>query len=194
MARRPRLVMDEGLYHVIQRGNDRRKVFREDADYEYFCLLFEKYLPKYKSFLYHYCLMPNHLHLLIKVREAENLPKLMQGANLSYTLYFKKKYKFTGSLWQGRYKSIVIEKDEYLMECGRYIERNPVRAGIVKDPAKYEFSSFKFYSCGKKSGIITEDILYKGLGSDQNERRIKYREYILQERIYDTILDNALKL
>jgi len=130
----------------------------------------------------------------MKVMKAEDLPKLMQGINLSYTLCYKKKYKFTGSLWQGRYKSIVIEKDEYLLECGRYIERNPVRAGIVKDPKDYEFSSFKFYSCGMESDIITEDILYKDLGQDMHERQAKYRDYVFQERAYDRILDSSFKL
>ena len=142
MARGPRFVMDEGYYHVIQRGNDRRKVFRDDKDYEYFCMLLRKYLKKYASYLYHYCLMSNHLHLLLKVIKAKDLSRLMQGVNLSYTLYYKGKYRFTGSLWQGRYKSIVIEKDEYLMECGRYIERNPLRAGFVKDLKDYHFSSY----------------------------------------------------
>lgn len=194
MARRPRMVVGEGLYHVIQRGNDRRRVFREESDYDRFYLLLKKYLKVYPSFLYHYCLMSNHLHLLLKVTEAQDLPRLMQGINLSHTLYYKKKYKFTGSLWQGRYKSILIEKDEYLMECGRYIERNPVRAGIVSDPKDYKFSSFNFYSYGKESEIITEDIVYKGLSSDRRERRIKYRDYVLEERTYDTILDDALKL
>lgn len=194
MARQPRLVMDEGCYHIIQRGNDRRKVFREDSDYEYLCTLIKKYLPKYSSYLYHYCLMPNHIHLLIKVIKAENLSKLMQGINLSYTLYFKKKYKFSGSLWQGRYKSIMIERDEYLMECGRYIERNPVRAGIVKDPKDYKFSSFNFYSYGHGSDIITKDVLYCALGSCLSDRQAEYRDYVLQERAYDMILDRTFKV
>lgn len=194
MARSPRLILDEGTYHVIQRGNDRKKVFREDGDFEHFKLLLKKYLSLYPSFLYHYCLMSNHLHLLFKVIKADDLSKLMQGINLSYTLYYKKKYKFTGSLWQGRYKSMLIEKDEYLMECGRYIERNPVRAGIVKDPDEYEFSSFKFYSRGESSDILTEDILYKDLGFDIDQRQAKYREYIMQDRAYERILDGSFKL
>jgi putative transposase len=194
MARKPRLVMDEGLYHVIQRGNDRRRVFRQEADYEQFYLLLKKYLNKYYSFLHHYCLMSNHLHLILKVMAAQDLPKLMQGINLSYTLYYKQKYKFTGSLWQGRYKSIVIEKDEYLMECGRYIERNPVRAGMVKDPKDYRFSSYKFYAYGEVSDIITQDIVYEGLGKSISERQGKYLDYVLEERAYDKVLDSVLKL
>lgn len=194
MARKPRLVVDDGYYHITQRGNDKRKVFRGDSDYSYFYDLLKRYLGMYQSFLYHYCLMSNHVHLLIKVVKAEELSKLMQGINLSYTLYYKSKYKFTGSLWQGRYKSIVIDKDEYLMECGRYIERNPVRAGIVKSPGEYVFSSYKFYSSDQKSGIITEDILYEGLGSNRHERQSKYRDYVSEDRAYDKILDLALKL
>lgn len=194
MARKPRLVLDEGLYHVIQRGNDRRRVFRQDADYEQFYLLLKKYLKRYSSLLHHYCLMSNHLHLILKVMVAQDLPKLMQGINLSYTLYYKQKYKFTGSLWQGRYKSIIIEKDEYLMECGRYIERNPVRANIVKDPKDYGFSSFKFYAYGEESDIITQDIVYKGLSQNIGERQRKYRDYVLEERAYDKMLDNILRL
>lgn len=194
MARKPRLVLDEGLYHIIQRGNDRRKVFREDSDYAYFYFLLRKYLSQYRSYLYHYCLVSNHLHLLVKVTEAQNLHKLIQGINLSYTLYYKKKYRFTGSLWQGRYKRIVIEKDEYLMECGRCIERNPVRARIVKHPKDYKFSSFNFYSYGEESDIITDDMIYEGLSSDRAEKQKRYRDYVLGERAYDHILDSALKL
>lgn len=194
MARKPRLVMDEGYYHVIQRGNDRRKVFRDNNDYKHFYLLLKKYLKRYPSFLYHYCLMSNHLHLLLKVIEARDLSKLMQGINLSYTLYYKQKYKFTGSLWQGRYKSIVIEKDEYLMECGRYMERNPVRAGLVVDPKDYPFSSYNFYACGIESDIITEDVLCQGMGSGKTERQAKYRDYVLEERAYDNVLDITFKL
>ena len=194
MARKPRLVLDEGLYHIIQRGNDRRRVFRQDADYEQFYLLLKKYLKRYSSFLHHYCLMSNHLHLILKVMVAQDLPRLMQGINLSYTLYYKQRYKFTGSLWQGRYKSIIIEKDEYLMECGRYIERNPVRAGMVKDPKDYRFSSFKFYAYGEGSDIISQDIVYEGLSQDIYERQRKYRDYVLEERAYDKALDNILKL
>jgi putative transposase len=194
MARKPRIVMDNGYYHIIQRGNDRRKVFRAGADYKYFYLLLKKYLAKYPSRLYHYCLMSNHLHLLIEVTAANDLSKLMQGVNLSYTLYYKKRYKFTGSLWQGRYKSIPIEKDEYLIECGRYIERNPVRAGIVGDPKDYFFSSYNFYAHGLGSDIITQDVLYERLGHDEDTRQAKYREYALQERPYDTILDRTFKL
>ncbi len=194
MGRRPRLVMDEGYYHIIQRGNDRRKVFREANDYDYFCFLIKKYLSKYASVLYHYCLMSNHVHLLLKVTKARDLSRLMQGINLSYTIYYKGKYRFTGSLWQGRYKSILIEKDEYLIECGRYIERNPVRAGIVRDPKDYSFSSYNFYAYGKESGIITRDILYEGLGLDDCTRQTRYRDYVLEERAYDKILDKAFKL
>lgn len=194
MARKPRSVLDEGYYHVMHRGNDRRKVFRDDSDYGYFYDLLKKYLKMYQSYLYHYCLMPNHIHLLVKVMKAEELSKLMQGIGLSYTLYYKGKYTFTGSLWQGRFKSIVIDRDEYLMECGRYIERNPIRAGIVKKPESHAFSSYKFYVSGERSDIITEDILYQGLGSNGSERRQKYRDYVLQERPYDKILDEAFKL
>ena len=119
MGRKPRIVLDGGYYHVIQRGNDRRNIFLESHDYGYFYSLLKKYLKRYSSFLYHYCLMSNHFHMLMKVTKAKDLSKLMQGVNLSYTLYYKRKYEFIGSLWQGRYKSIVIERDEYLMDCGR---------------------------------------------------------------------------
>lgn len=188
MARKPRLVLDDGCYHVMQRGNDRRKVFGDYGDYGYFCDLLKRYLRTYRSFLYHYCLMPNHVHLLLRVAKAEELSKLMQGINLSYTLYYKGKYGFTGALWQGRFKSIIIDKDEYLMECGRYIERNPVRAGIVKNPGDYVFSSYNFYSSEQKSDIITTDILYKEISANKSERQLKYRDYVLRERAYDKIV------
>ena len=194
MGRKPRIVLDGSYYHVVQRGNDRRKIFLESHDYDYFYSLLRKYLKRYHSFLYHYCLMSNHFHMLMKVTKAEDMSKLMQGVDLSYTLYYKRKYEFIGSLWQGRDKSIVIERDDYLMDCGRYIERNPVRAGIVTDPTNYEFSSSKFYFSGKESSIITEDILYESLGRDKHERQTRYRDYVLEERAYDKILDRYFKL
>lgn len=194
MARKPRIVADGSYHHIIHRGNNRMKVFRDASDYNHFCLLLKTYLSRYPACIYHYCLMPNHLHILLQIKIGKQLQKLMQGVGLSYSIYCRKKYDFVGSLWQGRYKSIPIENDGYLMECGRYIERNPLRAKIVEDPGEYRFSSYGFYAHGDNSPLITEDILYEAMGSNAQERQKRYREYIMQGRPYETLIHSALRL
>mgnify|MGYP001558251488 FL=1 len=134
-------VADQEIYHLITRGNNRMKVFHTDEDFRFYLELIAKYKALHPVLLYHYCLMSNHIHLLGKVIQAGNLKKFMQGLNQSYSNYYKRVYKHSGHLWQGRYKSFLIQKDSYLLECGRYIERNPLRAKMVEDPKDWPWSS-----------------------------------------------------
>jgi len=137
--------------------------------------------------------MENHIHLLIKVFKAKNLAKIMQGLLQSYRFYYKKEYKYTGYLYQGRYRSKIIEKDEYFLECARYIETNPLRAGIVKQLRGYEWSSYNFYAYNKKNDLITQNPLYSLFGEGRKCREI-YREYVLMPRMYEDIIDAGLKI
>jgi len=118
----------------------------------------------------------------------------MQAITQSYAKYYKKQYKLIGNLFQGRYKSSYIDKDEYLLECGRYIERNPLRARMVADLSEYYFSSYSFYVNGKKDDIITTDPLYEALSPDPAICRQRYKEYILQERLYERMIDKGFKI
>src|SRR5438132_10174385 len=134
MARRPRLFAPGLLYHVIARGNQRQPTFLTDADYyEAYLARLARYRRRYGVFLYAYCLMPNHVHLLAETSEAP-LWRFMQGLQQSYTQRFNRVYGKVGHLFQGRYKAIVCDRDEYLMALIRYIHLNPLRAGLVEDP------------------------------------------------------------
>lgn len=182
-------VADNEIYHVIARGNDRRQIFHTDSDFRHYLKLLEKYKVLYPVFLFHYCLMSNHIHLLLKVLQGEHLKKFMQGVSQSYSNYYKRAYKYSGHLWQGRYKSFLIESDSYLLECGRYIERNPVRAKLVRDPNEWPWSSFGYYGSGQANSILDHDPLYDDLGNTEAERRNAYRNYLAEERPYETLVD-----
>jgi putative transposase len=142
MPRIARLTMDNTAYHIITRGNQKQCVFRESSDYEKYLYLLQKYKQRFKAKLYCFCLMPNHIHLLMDIPKKTSLNKLMRGLNLSYTLYFNEKYNVVGHLWQDRFKSKVIQKDNYLLQCIDYIENNPIRASLVTQIDIYHWSSY----------------------------------------------------
>lgn len=195
MPRCPRGLVNGGYYHVLTRGNDRRKLFRYRQDYDYFLKVIKNYLLEFQIDIFHYCLMPNHIHLLIKLQEAKELSKFMQAILQVYASYFRKKYNSVGFVFQNRYKSHPIDKDSYLLECGRYIERNPLRAGIAEDLLSYPWSSLLFYVKGMRDDIINaSNPLYLELANIDSERREKYQNYVLEERPYEHLLDQAFKI
>lgn len=138
----PRLVLDGACYHIIAKGNHGQIIFKSEDDFERYLIGLKKYKKRYDFKLYGYCLMINHVHILGEIDDSKNLSKFMHGLTRSYTAYFNKKYKITGQLWQGRFKSKVIIKDDYLIDCINYIELNPVRANIVRAPHQYFWSSY----------------------------------------------------
>ncbi|MBM7614672.1 REP-associated tyrosine transposase [Alkaliphilus hydrothermalis] len=147
MPRKARVYGNTGIYHVIMRGNERKLIFHDDEDRERFLMIMEQ-KKKFKEFkLYAYCLMDNHIHLLIK-EEEDNISRIMKRINTSYATYYNKKYERIGHVFQDRYKSEAVEDDTYLLEVLRYIHNNPVKANIVNMPLKYPWSSFNIY-CGK---------------------------------------------
>jgi len=113
--------------------------------------LLQKYKKRYKFSLYGYCLMPNHIHLIL---ESEQLTKFMQGVNLSYAIYFNRKYKKVGHLWQDRFKSMIVNKDQYLIDCISYIEQNPLRAKIVDVLTDYQWGSYCSRVLGREDGLL----------------------------------------
>ena len=189
MPRTKRLVSDDAVFHIVQRGNNKQTIFREDEDFEKFLSIIRKYIAKFKVEFYHYCLMRNHIHILLKIFKKDVLAKIMQGILQSYRFYYKRKYGYIGYLYQGRYKSELIQDDSYLSECGRYIERNPVRAGIVKAPYEYRWSSCKHYTSGQKNDIVTENPLYEGFGKTIESRCSAYKEYVSTARPYEEMID-----
>ncbi|MBU1084059.1 MAG: transposase [Candidatus Omnitrophota bacterium] len=139
MPRRARVIINNGCYHVISRGHEKKVTFIANSDYERYFKLLVKYKRKYKFKLYGWCAMPNHPHLVIL---SDNLSKSMHAVNFSYAQYFNYKYERVGYLWQNRFKSYVVQKDRYLLNLISYIEYNPVRAGIVGNPEDYRWSSY----------------------------------------------------
>ncbi len=155
MPRTARLTIKNGCYHIITRGNQRQFVFIDSRDYERYLRILNKYKKRYKFKLYCFCLMPNHVHLIIEVKRPCMLNKIMRGLNLSYTLYFNSKYKKIGHLWQDRFKSKIIEKDAYLLECINYIETNPLRSSLVSSINEYRWSS---HNLRKTSNNILDNL------------------------------------
>lgn len=154
----PRLYVDNGCFHVIARGNRKQAIFRNAADYSKYIMLLKKYKRKYGFSLYGYCLMPNHIHIVGQIQKAVNLSKLMHAINKTYATYFNNSYDKVGHLWQGRFKSNLIVKDQYFINCVNYIESNPVRAKIVLGPEGYSWSSYRERNMIKSDFVVLDPI------------------------------------
>ncbi|MDD5496737.1 MAG: transposase [Candidatus Omnitrophica bacterium] len=190
MPRKPRCLVDDGFYHIMSRGHNKCKLFHSRKDYEKYRSLIIEHKQAFPCDIYHYCLMPNHAHILLKIKYGNDLPCFMKQVNQNYTNYYKKSYGLTGNLFQGRYKGLIIETDGYLLECGRYIERNPLKSGLEDDLSQYFFSSFNFYTRGERDEILTPNPLYLELSRSEEERRRHYKEYVLKERLEDHVKDS----
>lgn len=166
------------LYHVMNRGNFRFEIFHTEQDYFYFIEILQKYSRNYGLLIYHWVLMPNHYHLLLELEEPQKLSKVMAGINRSYVHYYHKTYQSAGHLFQGHFKSKPIEKEKYLLSCGRYIERNPVKAGISQDAEGYPYSSARFYVLNHEDSLTTEDPLIKTFGNDPKQRIDGYQTFL----------------
>ena len=160
MARRPRIEI-AGYYHIINRGVGQIYIFKEPDDYEYFEELMCFYMNSYGITLHNYCLMGNHYHLLIEITQ-ENLSKFMRQLNMNYAIYFNKKYKRVGHLWQGRFKSWYVTDEAYLYTLMLYIEQNPLKSQMVKALREYPYSSYHYFleknipECLQKSWIVEQ--------------------------------------
>lgn len=194
MGRPQRILIDNSVFHIMNRGHNKYKIFNSPDDYKQYKEIVRFYKKRYEFDIFHYCLMPNHIHLLLRIISGKDLPHLMQAINQSYAKYYRKQYKFKGNLFQGRYKSLHIDKDEYFLDCGRYIERNPLRAKMVGDLANYYFSSFNFYTGLRKDDIISVNPLYEALSADPKERIRLYKSYVLQSRPYENIIDKEFNV
>lgn len=144
MPRKPRIEIP-GYYHIVNRGVGQRDVFLDVEDFEIFEEMLCSLTKEFEITLHNFCLMNNHYHLLVEIHK-ENLSKFMKQLGMGYSIYFNKKYNRTGHLWQGRYKSWYVTDETYLYTLIRYIEQNPLKAGIVDDLNKYSFSSFHYFT------------------------------------------------
>ena len=178
MARRPRLTVPFYPHHVIQRGNDRQIICRDDADRRNLLALFMEHSQRLKVAIHAYVLMDNHFHLLLTPETPEGLPEMMQAVGRSYVRAFNTRHGRTGTLWDGRYRCSLIESESYLLTCMAYIDLNPVRAGMVNDPAEYPWSSHRHLIglCGDK--LVTPHALFWGLGNTPFAREAAYAQMV----------------
>jgi REP element-mobilizing transposase RayT len=180
MARKPRIEYEGALYHVITRGNQRQRVFKDVEDHQRYLKILADYKVRYEYTLYAYVLMSNHVHLLIETRETP-LSKILQGINQSYTMYFNRRYGTVGHLFQGRYKAILCDKDAYLLSLIKYIHLNPVRIGVVKEVGKYPWSSHRDYigrAEGERIGVVDTEQVLGMFSEDKGRARRAYRVYM----------------
>ena len=189
MPRPPRPLVDGGCDHLIARGNNRQFLFTEEAAFHYFLDGLARAKTRYPAKLYHYCLMSNHIHLLLAIESGADLPKFMQHLLQGYGRWYQHRVGHSGHVWQGRYKSPLVAQDSYFLEAGRYIERNPVRAKLVTDPTDYPWSSYACYAYGTDTALVDEDPYYASLGSTAYRRQEAYREFVSLESPYAPILD-----
>ncbi len=193
MARKPRIEYPGAFYHVITRGNRKAAIFKDDKDRGRFLQKLLEYKERYGFILYAYTLMDNHIHLLIEVGKVP-LSKIMQGLLQSYTQWYNGKYRLVGHLFQGRYKAILCDKDVYLLNLIRYIHLNCVRAGIVRDPSDYKWSSHRIYLGLEKSKIVAPDFVLSQFSRNKQEAIRMYGAFVLewkgegkQDEFYRTI-------
>lgn len=175
MPRLPRCTPPGVPQHVIQRGNNRCACFGVDADYRFFRDCLSVACEKHGCRIHAYVLMTNHVHLLVTPSTETAIAQVMQSVGRRYVWYFNRAYRRTGTLWEGRYKATVIESASYLFACSRYIELNPVRAGLTDNPAAYPWSSYDANALGKRDALISPHDLYLQLGRRPSVRRAAYR-------------------
>ena len=189
MARLPRFVIPGQPQHVIQRGNDRQAIFRAEEDYDYYLEKLGDAAERHHCDLHAYVLMTNHVHLLVTPHGENGIGKTMQTLGRYYVQYFNQRYRRTGTLWEGRYKATLIDSEQYLLTCMRYIELNPVRArNIAKHPSEYPWSSYQANALGQADALLTPHREYKRLGKTWAERCTAYRQ-LFRTRIPEQTLD-----
>ena len=188
MPRDARIIPPRGYLHVISRGNNKRNLFFRPGDYRIYCALVCRLKKEELIRVVHYCLMPNHVHFLVGIDEQSDLSNFMKRLNLKYFYHYRKKRTYVGHLWQDRFKSKLIDNDAYFIQCGKYIELNPVRGGMVKAPEDYEFSSYGHYAFGHPSRIIDEDLFYHELGQTPQQRQCAYRKMLINEIVPEKIV------
>lgn len=176
MARQPRFGLPGQPQHVIVRGNNRSDIFCADEDYRFYLEKLKLACDKHRCSIHAYVLMTNHVHLLITPHEEEGVGKVMQMLGRYYVQYFNYAYQRTGTLWEGRYKATLIDSETYLLTCMRYIELNPVRAGMVNHPSEYPWSSYRYNALGKADALVTPHLQYRRLGKTDETRQAAYRQ------------------
>lgn len=180
MARPLRIEFSGALYHLTARGNARENIFLDDTDRETFLALFERVCERHQWLCHAYCLMSNHYHLLIET-ETASLSKGMKLLNGSYTQTFNRRHRRVGHVFQGRFKAILVQRDEYLLELARYIVLNPVRAGMVQSAKDWRWSSYRATAgLVKPSELVATDCILGNFGSRRQAAQEAYRKFVAE--------------
>ncbi len=191
MARFNRIAPVGVTEHILHRGNNKQDCFVEEEDMKAYLSWLTEYSVKYKVDVHAWVLMSNHVHLLCTPQEPEAISKMMQSMGRMYVRYFNNTYQRSGTLWEGRYKSCLIESN-YLLELYRYIELNPVRAGMVNEPSEYSWSSYQCNGFGKRSKLQSPHELYNALGRSKKKRLESY-QLLLDIDVEEVLLDDIRK-
>ena len=187
MPRRPRVFLPGQPIHLIQRGHNRCQVFFGQDDAKAYLGWLQDAASKHGLYIHAYVLMTNHVHLLVSPASEQALPKALRDVNWHYTRHINAAHDRSGSLWDGRYKACIVEADTYLIACCRYIEFNPVRAGLAQGPASYRWSSHKANAEGATNPLLTPHPLYTKLGNTPADRAAAYREMCKAELPESTV-------
>jgi putative transposase len=176
MARLPRSFAEGEVQHVIQRGNNREPTFAAEQDFAFYLDCLHRASTEHALVIHAYVLMTNHVHLLATPEHEHSLPKTMQSVGRRYVQHFNYTYRRSGTLWEGRYRATLVHAERFLLTCMRYIELNPVRAGMVQRPADYPWSSYRANAQGQPDGLVTPHELYRRLARSSEERLSAYRQ------------------
>ena len=175
MPRKPRYYLPGIPAHIVQRGNCRQAVFYSAEDYSRYLEWLREGALNHGCRIHAYVLMTNHVHLLMTPQSHEAISRTIQHVGRKYVMYVNRTYRKSGTLWEGRHKGCLVADDDYLLACMRYIELNPVRAGMVEHPGDYRWSSFRQNSTGSPGKLLTPHWLYQSLGLDKDRRAEAYR-------------------
>lgn len=181
MPRRARLALPGVPLHLIQRGNNRQACFFADQDYHLYLEWLAEQAARTGCRIHAYVLMTNHVHLLVSADSADAPGALMKALGQRYVQYVNRHYRRSGTLWEGRFRSCPIEEEAYLLGCQRYIEVNPVRAGMVKHPGDYPWSSYRANAQGEDNALVRPHAIFEALGLDAASRQVAYRELFRHE-------------
>jgi putative transposase len=196
MARLPRLTVPGYPHHIIQRGNNRQAIVADHADYELLLALMDEHARQNQVAVHAYVLMSNHFHLLATPETAEGIPQMMQAVGRRYVRRHNLRHARTGTLWEGRYRSTLIQAERYLLACMVYIDLNPVRAGMVVEPAEYPWSSHQHYVGRRTDRLVTPHPLYWELGNTPFARDQAYDELVrtgISQGQQRALTDSALR-
>jgi putative transposase len=181
MPRRPRLRLAGMPFHVIQRGHNRAACFFSERDYHYYLRELAIQARHHDVAVHAYVLMTNHVHLLMTPARDDGPGQVMKVVGQRYVGYVNRAYGRSGTLWGGRFRSCLVDSEEYLLRCHQYIEANPVRAGMVDHPAKYPWSSYRFNAEGVPDPVLAMHPTVSALGRSPSERQLAYRELFFHE-------------